>query len=49
MKKIKLECGCQIPLVDDKPHIDFHKLNLDCPKVWEVYKKGYTNSVFSIK
>lgn len=42
------DCGCKIPIIDGKPQIDFHNLNLECPKTWEVYKKGYTSSVFQL-
>jgi DNA polymerase-3 subunit alpha len=42
------DCGCKIPIIDGKPQIDFHNLNLECPKTWEIYKKGYTSSVFQL-
>ena len=42
------DCGCKIPIIDGKPKIDFHNLNLECPKTWDIYKKGYTSSVFQL-
>lgn len=48
MEKFKFKCGCEIDMVDGKPNIDFNNLRLDCPKTWEIYQKGYTNSVFQL-
>lgn len=43
------DCGCEIPIVDGVPQIDYDNLNLDCPKVWALYKSGYTQSVFQLE
>jgi DNA polymerase-3 subunit alpha len=45
----KFDCGCEIPIVDGSPQIDFDKLNYECPKVWELYQKGFTQSVFQLE
>jgi len=49
MSVLKLECGCEIPIVDGVPQVDYYSLNLDCPKAWKVYQDGYTQSVFQLE
>lgn len=45
----KFPCGCEIPIVDGVPQIDYEKLNYDCPKTWEIYCNGQTQSVFQLE
>jgi len=45
----KFPCGCEIPIVDGHPQIDYNKLNYDCPKTWQIYCNGQTQSVFQLE
>jgi DNA polymerase-3 subunit alpha len=46
---MKFKCGCEIPIVNGVPKIDFEALNLDCPKTWKIYGDGYTQSIFQLE
>jgi len=46
---IKLKCGCEIPIVDGKIHIDYNNLNHNCKKTWGLYSAGHTRSVFQLE
>lgn len=48
-KSIKLKCGCEIPVVDGKIHINYDNLNYECQKVWKLYSEGYTRSIFQLE
>lgn len=43
------DCGCSIDIIDGHPQINYTKLNEDCPKAWEIYKKGNTQSIFQLE
>lgn len=45
----KFPCGCQIPIVDGVPKINFKNLNLNCKKTWQIYKDGQTRSIFQLE
>lgn len=45
----KLKCGCEIPIIDGKIHVDYDNLNLDCQKTWGLYTAGYTRSIFQLE
>ena len=45
----KLKCGCEIPIVNGKIHIDYDNLNDQCPKTWELYLNGHTRSIFQLE
>ena len=45
----KLKCGCEIPIIDGKIHIDYDNLNHDCQKTWDLYKTGHTRSIFQLE
>lgn len=49
MSVLKFNCGCEIPIVDGFPQIDYYKLNLDCPETWKIYQDGHTQSVFQLE
>ena len=49
MTSIKLKCGCEIPIVNNKIHIDYDKLNDDCKITWKLYSGGYTRSIFQLE
>jgi hypothetical protein len=51
---IDFDCGCRIEKRNDRPFINFRnpsfeENNVGCPKAWEVYAKGYTQSVFQLE
>lgn len=45
----KFPCGCEIPIIDGHPQINYNKLNYDCPKTWQIYCNGQTQSVFQLE
>ena len=45
----KFKCGCEIPIVNGTPKINFKNLNLECPKTWQIYKDGQTRSIFQLE
>lgn len=49
MQYKKLKCGCEIPIVNGKIHIDYDNLNDQCPKTWELYLNGHTRSIFQLE
>ena len=49
MTSIKLKCGCEIPIVNGKVHIDYNNLNDSCQKTWKLYSEGHTRSIFQLE
>jgi DNA polymerase-3 subunit alpha len=56
--KYKFDCGCEVEITEDKIkdydglpslHIDYENLNLNCPKVWNLYASGKTRGVFQLE
>lgn len=45
----RFPCGCEIPIIDGHPQINYEKLNYDCPKTWAIYCNGQTQSVFQLE
>ena len=45
----RLKCGCEIPIIDGKIHVDYDNLNYDCQKTWGLYTAGYTRSIFQLE
>lgn len=49
MNGIQLKCGCKIPIIDGKIHIDYDELNDECLKTWNLYSEGHTRSIFQLE
>lgn len=48
-KSVHFDCGCEINVIDGNLKVEFEKLRFDCPKTWEVYKDGQTQSIFQLE
>lgn len=42
-------CGCKLPVINGKLELDRNNLNEHCPKTWDLYKKGQTQSIFQLE
>lgn len=49
MQYVKLSCGCKLPIVNGKLHIDYNNLNHNCQKTWKLYADGHTRSIFQLE
>lgn len=58
MKYHTFECGCSLPIQDENyisPDglpglgIDIETVSLDCPKVWELFSKGFNAGIFQLE
>lgn len=45
----EFSCGCKIPIINGKLELDRDNLNEHCPRTWELYRKGQTQSVFQLE
>ena len=58
METYKLECGCEVPIIDStiknidnlpSLKIDFYNLRKDCPLAWQIFHSGKTKGVFQLE
>ena len=49
--KKKFPCGCEFDVIDGRVRFDtdMEKLNLECPKVWELFGDGKTTGIFQLE
>lgn len=45
----EFSCGCKIPIINGKLELDRDNLNEHCPRTWELYKNGQTQSIFQLE
>lgn len=49
LEPYKFPCGCVLPVTNGHYKIDFEHLNYDCPKTWDIYCEGQTQSIFQLE
>lgn len=49
LEPYKFPCGCILPVTNGHYKIDFERINYDCPKTWDIYCEGQTQSIFQLE